>query len=57
MIRPEPLPLGGRIGILGSGQLGRMSAMAAARLGFRPHVFGPEPDGPGMQVAAARTVA
>lgn len=53
----EPLPLGARIGILGSGQLGRMSAMAAARLGFRPHVFGPEADGPGMQVACARTVA
>ncbi|WP_207538677.1 5-(carboxyamino)imidazole ribonucleotide synthase [Sabulicella rubraurantiaca] len=57
MTRPEPLPLGARIGILGSGQLGRMSAMAAARLGYRAHVFGPEADGPGMQVAAIRTVA
>lgn len=57
MTRHEALPPGGRIGILGSGQLGRMSAMAAARLGYRPHVFGPEADGPGMQVAAARTVA
>lgn len=52
-----PLPPGGRIGILGGGQLGRMSALAAARLGYRCHVYAPEPDSPGMQVAAARTVA
>lgn len=51
------LPPGARIGILGGGQLGRMSAMAAARLGYRPHVFAPEADGPGMQVAAERSVA
>ena len=52
-----PLPPGGTIGILGGGQLGRMSAMAAARLGYRCHVFAPEADTPGMQVAAAATVA
>ena len=46
-----------RVGILGGGQLGRMSALAAARLGYRCHVFSPEQDGPGMQVAAAATVA
>ncbi|WP_135467420.1 5-(carboxyamino)imidazole ribonucleotide synthase [Crenalkalicoccus roseus] len=57
MTRPAPLPPGGTIGILGGGQLGRMSAMAAARLGYRCHVFAPEPDGPGMQVVAAVTVA
>ncbi|MCU0886822.1 MAG: 5-(carboxyamino)imidazole ribonucleotide synthase [Rubritepida sp.] len=58
MTRPEPpLPPGATIGILGGGQLGRMSAIAAARLGYRAHVFAPEPDSPGMQVAAARTVA
>ncbi|WP_270936161.1 5-(carboxyamino)imidazole ribonucleotide synthase [Falsiroseomonas oryzae] len=34
-----------------------MSALAAAKLGYRCHVFAPEPDSPGMQVAAARTVA
>jgi 5-(carboxyamino)imidazole ribonucleotide synthase len=34
-----------------------MSAMAAARLGYRCHVFAPEPEGPAMQVAAAATVA
>ena len=38
---PEPLPPGSRIGILGGGQLGRMLAMAAARLGMRTHVFEP----------------
>jgi len=52
-----PLPPGATIGILGGGQLGRMSALAAARLGYRCHVFAPEADSPGMQVAAAATVA
>ena len=52
-----PLPPGGTIGILGGGQLGRMSALAAARLGYRCHVFAPEADSPGMQVVAAATVA
>ena len=51
------LPPGARIGILGGGQLGRMSAMAAARLGYRTHVLAPEADGPGMQVAAERSIA
>jgi len=57
MSRPEPLPPGSTVGILGGGQLGRMSAMAAARLGYRTHVYAPEADSPGMQVAAARSVA
>jgi 5-(carboxyamino)imidazole ribonucleotide synthase len=52
-----PLPPGSTIGILGGGQLGRMSALAAAQLGYRCHVYAPEPDSPGMQVAAASTVA
>ncbi|MGG5822132.1 5-(carboxyamino)imidazole ribonucleotide synthase [Falsiroseomonas sp. HW251] len=52
-----PLPPGSTIGILGGGQLGRMSALAAAGLGYRCHVFAPEADSPAMQVAAARTVA
>ncbi|HEV7455761.1 MAG TPA: 5-(carboxyamino)imidazole ribonucleotide synthase [Roseococcus sp.] len=57
MTRPEALPPGSTIGILGGGQLGRMSAMAAARLGYRAHVYAPDADSPGMQVASARTVA
>ena len=52
-----PLPPGATIGILGGGQLGRMTALAAARLGYRCHVYAPEEDSPGMLVAAARTVA
>jgi 5-(carboxyamino)imidazole ribonucleotide synthase len=51
------LPLGSVIGIVGGGQLGRMSAMAAARLGYLVHVFGPEAGGPAAQVAAYSTVA
>ncbi|MFO1208039.1 MAG: 5-(carboxyamino)imidazole ribonucleotide synthase [Amaricoccus sp.] len=50
---PEPLPPGSRIGILGGGQLGRMLAMAAARLGMRTHVFEPGEDPPAAQVANA----
>jgi len=38
---PERLPPGSRIGILGGGQLGRMLALAAARLGMRAHVYEP----------------
>jgi 5-(carboxyamino)imidazole ribonucleotide synthase len=34
-----------------------MSAIAAARLGYRCHIFTPEPDAPAAQVAAATTVA
>jgi 5-(carboxyamino)imidazole ribonucleotide synthase len=48
---------GGWIGILGGGQLGRMTALAAARLGYRAHVFATEPDSPAAQVCAAATVA
>ena len=48
---------GGTVGILGGGQLGRMLALAAARLGYRCHIFSPEPGGPAAQVAAAETVA
>ncbi len=51
------IPPGATIGILGGGQLGRMTAMAAARLGYRTHVFSPEADGPCAQVSAAETVA
>jgi 5-(carboxyamino)imidazole ribonucleotide synthase len=48
---------GGIIGILGGGQLGRMTALAAASLGYRCHIFCPEPDSPASQVAAFATVA
>ncbi len=48
---------GAVIGIVGGGQLGRMSALAAARLGYRCHILAPEPDSPAMQVTNAATVA
>jgi 5-(carboxyamino)imidazole ribonucleotide synthase len=48
---------GGTIGILGGGQLGRMIAMAAARLGYRCHIYCPEKDAPANHVSAATTVA
>ncbi len=54
---PAPLPPGSRIGILGGGQLGRMLAMAAARLGMRTHVFEPAADACAAQVANAVTRA
>jgi 5-(carboxyamino)imidazole ribonucleotide synthase len=42
---------GKTIGVLGGGQLGRMLALAAARLGYRVHVYEPQPGGPASQVA------
>lgn len=51
-----PLPPGSRIGILGGGQLGRMLALAAARLGFICHIYSDVPDAPAAQVAASLTI-
>jgi 5-(carboxyamino)imidazole ribonucleotide synthase len=51
-----PLPPGSTIGILGSGQLGRMLAQAAARLGLKCHIYADAP-GPAFDVAAEKTVA
>ncbi len=48
---------GGTVGILGGGQLGRMLAMAAARLGLKAHVYAPEGDNPAFDVAHAHTCA
>ncbi len=48
---------GATVGILGDGQLGRMLALAAARLGLRAHVFGQETDSPAAQVATTATLA
>ncbi len=43
MAEAAALPPGSTIGILGGGQLGRMLAIAAARLGLKAHVFEPGP--------------
>ncbi|MEI6986596.1 MAG: 5-(carboxyamino)imidazole ribonucleotide synthase [Rhodospirillaceae bacterium] len=53
----SPIPPGATLGMLGGGQLGRMTALAAARLGYRTHVFTPEPDSPCAQVCTEVTVA
>ncbi|MBI3759970.1 MAG: 5-(carboxyamino)imidazole ribonucleotide synthase, partial [Deltaproteobacteria bacterium] len=42
---------GATIGVLGSGQLGRMFAIAARRMGYRVHTFSPDTDTPTGQVA------
>ncbi|HEX5378322.1 MAG TPA: ATP-grasp domain-containing protein, partial [Phenylobacterium sp.] len=52
-----PLPPGSTIGILGGGQLGRMLAQAAGRLGFDVAILDPEPDAPAARVAAHVIVA
>ena len=50
------LPRGAIIGVLGGGQLGRMLAQAAFRLGYEVHVFAPE-EGSATQVCPRRTLA
>ena len=52
MLKPDAT-----IGILGGGQLGRMLALAAARLGFKCHVFAPSPDAPAFDVVHRVTTA
>jgi 5-(carboxyamino)imidazole ribonucleotide synthase len=46
---------GSTIGIVGGGQLGRMLAMAAARLGYQCHIYAPDEAPPAAEVAAAFT--
>jgi len=53
----EALKTGATIGILGGGQLGRMLAVAAARLGFRTHIFEPGANPPAGDVAHTLTTA
>ena len=48
---------GAALGVLGSGQLGRMFAIAARRMGYRVHTFSPEADTPTGQVADVEVVA
>ncbi|HVC62645.1 MAG TPA: 5-(carboxyamino)imidazole ribonucleotide synthase [Acetobacteraceae bacterium] len=52
-----PLPPNATIGLVGGGQLGRMSALAAARLGYRCHILTREADSPAAQVAHAVTIS
>ena len=47
----KPILPGATLGMLGSGQLGRMFAIAARRLGYRVHVLSPDTETPTGQVA------
>ena len=51
------LKAGSTIGIVGGGQLGRMLALAAARLGLHCHIYSPEKNSCAFEVAAAATCA
>ncbi len=53
----EPILPGATLGVLGSGQLGRMFAIAARRMGYRVHVLSPETDTPTGQVADVEITA
>ncbi|HEY6669669.1 MAG TPA: 5-(carboxyamino)imidazole ribonucleotide synthase [Methyloceanibacter sp.] len=55
-MREGPLPPGSTIGILGGGQLGRMLALEAARLGLKTHIYSDEANAPAFDVAASRRV-
>ena len=57
MQQNNPLEPGATIGILGGGQLGRMLALAAYRLGFRVHAFCQHASEPLAQVTPQRTLA
>jgi 5-(carboxyamino)imidazole ribonucleotide synthase len=52
-----PVLPGATIGVLGTGQLGRMFAIAARRMGYRVHTFSPDTDTPTGQVADVEVVA
>jgi len=55
--RTAPILPGSTLGVLGAGQLGRMFALAARRLGYRVHTYSTEPDAPAAQVADVAIVA
>ncbi len=54
---PRVILPGATVGVLGSGQLGRMFAIAARRMGYRVHTFSPDTDTPTGQVADLEIVA
>ncbi len=57
MSRPDPILPGATIGVLGSGQLGRMFTIAARRMGYRVHTLSPDSDTPTGQVADEEVTA
>jgi 5-(carboxyamino)imidazole ribonucleotide synthase len=50
-VKHRVIPPGATVGVLGSGQLGRMFAIAARRMGYRVHTLSPDDDTPTGQVA------
>ena len=57
MTPDKPLLPGATIGVMGGGQLGRMFAIAARRMGYRVHTFSPAKDGPAAQLSDCATAA
>ena len=57
MTQEKPLLPGATIGVMGGGQLGRMFAVAARRMGYRVHTFSPDKDGPAAQLSDQATAA
>ncbi len=49
-------PPGSTIGIVGGGQLGRMLARAASRMGYKTHIYTPDKDSPASHVATTTTI-
>ena len=53
----RPILPGSAIGVLGSGQLGRMFAISARRMGYRVHTYSPDYDSPTGQVSDVEIAA
>jgi len=53
----DPILPGATIGVLGSGQLGRMLALEARRMGYGVHTLSPDRDSPTGQIADREVVA
>jgi 5-(carboxyamino)imidazole ribonucleotide synthase len=56
-VRPKTFLPGTTIGVMGGGQLGRMFAIPARRMGYRVHIFTPEDESPAGQFADCTSVA
>ena len=52
-----PILPGAAVGVLGRGQLGRMFAIAARRMGYRVHTLSPDTDTPTGQIADVEVTA
>jgi len=55
--KTDPILPGSTIGILGGGQLGRMLAVAASKLGMNTHIYCPDEESPALEVAKFHTIA